>query len=106
MTLDEKLAALFPDVDSNTMLIYRCMADDAIKYYMNIDPTTTSDTIESTYESAVLQLISNKIKFDDMDGIKACTVSSTSVTYADNKGLSVTDDVKALLPRPYVRLLG
>jgi hypothetical protein len=107
MTFDEKLATLFPDLDASTLVIYRSMSCDAIRNYMNVDATIyTDDVVEATYQSGILQLISNKIKFDDMDGIKSTTVSSIGITYADNKGLAITDDVKALLPPPYVRVYG
>lgn len=107
MTLDEKLIALYSNVDSNKLLVYRGMASDAIKNYMNIDPLTTSDVIEATYESALIQLIGNKILQEDTGGIKSYTMSKTSVTYNDrNKGLNITDDVKVLLPLPFATIMG
>jgi Skp family chaperone for outer membrane proteins len=104
MTLDEKIQALYSDEDSLKLTIYRGMATDAIRNYMNVDDDNT--TIEQKYESALIQLIGNKIKYDNTDGVKSYIMSKTSVTYGNNNGLSITDDIKSLLPPPFVRLLG
>ncbi|MDV3426659.1 MAG: phage head-tail connector protein [Bacillota bacterium] len=106
MTLDEKLAALYSDVDDNKLLVYRGMATDAIKNYLNLDSNVTQATIEATYESALIQLIGNKINQDDAGNIKSYTMSKTSVTYANNSAFGISDDIKVLLPSPYIKLLG
>lgn len=106
MTLDEKINALYSDTDSNKLLVYRGMAADAIKNYLNLDSTTTQETIETNYESALLQLIGNKINQDDAGNIKSYTMSKTSVTYASNSAFSITEDIKILLPLPYAKLTG
>ncbi|WP_026887719.1 hypothetical protein [Clostridium beijerinckii] len=106
MTLDEKLTALFSDTDNTKLIIYRGMAADAIRNHLNLDSTITNDMIEINYESALIQLMDNKIKYEDTQGIKSYTMSKTSVTYVTNNGLEVTPDVAALLPRPFAKLLG
>lgn len=106
MTLDEKLTTLYSDTDSNKLLVYRCMASDAIKNYLNLDSTTTQATIEVAYESALIQLIGNKINQEDAGNIKSYTMSKTSVTYASNLAFEISKDIKTLLPAPYIKLLG
>jgi hypothetical protein len=104
MTLNEKLAVLYSETDSNKLSVYKDMSIDAIRNYMNI--SDTSDIIIQKYESAILQLVGNKIKTESANGIKSYTASKTSVTYADSNRFSITEDVKALLPKPYVKVLG
>ncbi|NMF04569.1 hypothetical protein ACUH7Y_09610 [Clostridium beijerinckii] len=104
MTLDEKLQALHPEVNSNKLIIYKGMAADAIRNHLNINDA--NDVIEQKYESAMLQLIENKIQYDSTNGVKSYTMSKTSVTYKDNKGFKITEDIEDLLPATFVKMLG
>lgn len=104
MTLDEKLQVLHPEVNSNKLMIYKGMATDAIRNHLNINDV--NDVIEQKYESALLQLVENKIQNDSANGVKSYTMSKTSVTYKDNKGFKITEDIENLLPATFVKLLG
>lgn len=76
----------------------------SIRKYLNKD--FTNDEIKINYPLAIKRLIINAKSLEDKAlGIQTISENATSVTYKDGIEFGViTDDVKALLPRPYIRL--
>ena len=82
-----------------------------IKNYLNVGTNAkyTDDYVLTTYSIAVEELIDNasEIKLLKTLGIKSKSDGVQSVTFADGvEAWVVTSDIKALLPLPYVRMIG
>ena len=76
------------------------MAETAIGKYLNND--LDNATIETTYPDAVLQHVIEALNRLGDEGIKVSQISSVQSTYE----LGISDSVKALLPLPFVRMMG
>lgn len=73
-----------------------------IKNYLNVE--WEEDYILSEYDFAVDQLIQNSKTSKSAD-IKSISEGNQSISYKDNSGpWTITDDVKAMLPKPYIKL--
>lgn len=73
-----------------------------IRNYLNVD--WDDDYILSEYDFVVDQLIENSKIFKSAD-IKSISEGNQSVSYKDNSGAwTITDDIKAMLPKPYIKL--
>ena len=73
-----------------------------IKNYLNVDWEDTY--ILSQYDFVVDQLIANSKTLKSAD-IKSMSEGNQSITYKDNSGAwTITDDIKAMLPKPYIKL--
>ena len=78
---------------------YKTMACDDIKNYLNRD--FDDEFIEAKFEIAVIRLMVKKIKQGAAGRqIKSYTQGERSVTYED----SIDDDIKTILPKPYLKL--
>ncbi|MGJ0908857.1 hypothetical protein [Clostridium botulinum] len=75
----------------------------AIKNYLNKD--SEDDYILTNYDLAVDQLIQNAAKLENIKtpGVKSMSEGNQSISF-DSNPWSITDDIKALLPTPYVRM--
>jgi hypothetical protein len=104
LTLDEKILILYPELEINKLSVYKDMGIDVIRNYLNTKES--NEAILQKYENALLQLIGNKVQSDTTNGIKSYSMSKTSITYGEDKGFRITDDIKSLLPTPYVKLMG
>jgi len=74
-----------------------------ITNYLNKD--LEDDYIMQNYDLAVEQLINNAAKLENIKtpGIKSMSEGNQSVSF-DSNPWTITEDVKALLPMPYVRM--
>ena len=73
-----------------------------IKNYLNVD--WEDSYILSEYDFVVDQLIQNSKNSKSSD-IKSISEGSQSISYKDNSGpWTVTDDIRAMLPKPYIKL--
>lgn len=73
-----------------------------IRNYLNVD--WDDDYILSEYDFVVDQLIENSKIFKSAD-IKSISEGNQSISYKDNSGAwTITDDIKAMLPKPYIKL--
>ncbi|SHK39504.1 hypothetical protein SAMN02745163_03748 [Clostridium cavendishii DSM 21758] len=104
MTLDEKLKILYKVTDLEVLNIYKDMACDSVKSYLNIEDT--NENIYKKYESALIEIIGNKIKSENNNGVKSYTASKMSITYEESSAFIITDKIKTLLPVPFVKLMG
>ncbi|MCW6094741.1 hypothetical protein LAV60_16325 [Clostridium sporogenes] len=75
-----------------------------IKNYLNKD--LEDNYILENYDLAVDQLIQNAAKLENITpGVKSMSEGNQSITYESNaNSWIITDDVKALLPTPCVRM--
>lgn len=73
-----------------------------IKNYLNVE--WEDSYFLSEYDFVVDQLIQNSKTSKSLD-IKSISEGNQSITYKDNSGpWTITDDVKAMLPKPYIKL--
>lgn len=73
-----------------------------IRNYLNVE--WEDSYILSEYDFVVDQLIQNSKASKSAD-IKSMSEGNQSVTYKDNSGpWTITDDIKAMLPKPYIKL--
>lgn len=76
-----------------------------IRNYIN--KNLTDDYIFTNFDLAVEQLISNAAKLDNIKtpGIKSKSEGNQSITFESGfESWTITPDIKALLPTPYVRM--
>ncbi|AUM92686.1 hypothetical protein [Clostridium botulinum] len=76
-----------------------------IKNYLNKD--LEDNYILENYDLAVEQLINNAAKLENIKtpGVKSMSEGNQSISFESGAGSwTITDDVKALLPTPYVRM--
>lgn len=76
----------------------------AIRKYLNKD--FTDDEIKTNYPLAIKRLIINAKNLESkVIDVQSVSENSTSITYKDGVEFGVvTNDVKALLPKPYIKL--
>ncbi|MBK5243165.1 MAG: hypothetical protein JJD95_18445 [Clostridium sp.] len=82
-----------------------------IKNYLNIGPNVkyTDEYMMLNFELAIDELVESSlaIKSIKTTGIKSKSDGVQSVTFADGiEAWTITDNVKMLLPLPYVRIMG
>jgi len=82
-----------------------------IKGYLNVvgNPIWTDQYVLENYGIAVEAFIekANKINLIKIPGVKSKSDGVQSVTFVDGvEAWSITDDIKTLLPLPFVRLFG
>ncbi|WP_045516313.1 hypothetical protein [Clostridium sporogenes] len=76
-----------------------------IRNYLNND--LEDDYILENYDLAVEQLINNAAKLENIKtpGVKSMSEGNQSIAFENGASAwNITDDVKALLPTPYVRM--
>ncbi|MBY6797082.1 hypothetical protein HYH85_12550 [Clostridium botulinum] len=76
-----------------------------IRNYLNKD--LTDDYIMKSYDLAVDQLVNNAAKLENITpGVKSMSEGNQSISFESGAGAwSITDDIKTLLPTPFVRML-
>lgn len=73
-----------------------------IKNYLNVD--WEDEYILTKYDFVVDQLIENS-KLASNASIKSISEGNQSISYKDNSGAwTITDDIKAMLPKPYIKM--
>lgn len=82
--------------------LYINIATRLIKNYIN-NKKFSNDYIKKEYEDVIILIVTNALSFKN-DGIKQITEGDTSIVYLDDKAFYVTDDIKPLLPVPYVKM--
>ncbi len=76
-----------------------------IRNYLNKD--FSDDYIKKNYELAIDQLIENASKINSAKsvGVKSMSEGNQSISYESGiEAWTITPDVRALLPNPYVRM--
>lgn len=73
-----------------------------IKNYLNVD--WEDEYILTKYDFVIEQLIENS-KMAANASIKSISEGNQSISYKDNSGAwTITDDIKAMLPKPYIKM--
>ena len=105
--MNEKIMQLYPNTNPLVLDVYKGIAIDLIESYLkNINVSVKKEEIESKYESALLLVVCNAIEGKNTNNIKQMSQGNKSITYGENKAFIISDDVKALLPLPRVKMMG
>lgn len=88
------------DQNESILAIYIRRADTAISNYLNNGLDST--VIEEKYPDAIIEYVTECFTKKGNESLKQFTQGSRQGTYVDG----LTEDVKALLPPPYAKLMG
>jgi hypothetical protein len=102
----EDLHTLLPNTDEYTdpiLTIYKNRAITFIKNYLNSN--YDSAYIEANFQEAIILLVCNTCSGKGKENIQSESQGSRSKTYK-TVTLLMSDDIKALLPLPRLRLMG
>lgn len=83
---------------------YENMAIQAIRKYLNKD--FSDDNIKQNFKYAMNRII-NKAKQLDASkpvGVKSFNAGSISMTFDNTTQFAIDDEIKALLPTPYIKM--
>lgn len=84
---------------------YEQIAVIAIKNYLNKD--FADDYIKQKFGLAIKRFISNTKTLDSSKVVGASSISENGSSISFREGIeagTITDDIKALLPNPYIRM--
>lgn len=83
---------------------YEEMAVESIRTYLN--KNFTDDYIRKRFKFAIKKMIiKSKNIEDNPTGVKSISEGDIKITYADtNFGIMIDDEIKGLLPSPYVKM--
>lgn len=82
--------------------LYINIATRLIKNYINNDKFTL-EYIKKDFEDIIVLIVVNALTSEN-DGIRQISEGDTSISYFDNKSFCITDDIKALLPTPFIKM--
>lgn len=100
------LLGITTDKEDTKINIYISMAKEIIKKYLNNESFDDS-YIEENFSMAIILIVTNAYeckKNGNAGNIKSISQGSRSITYGEDKAFCINDDVKALLPAPYIKL--
>jgi hypothetical protein len=92
----------FTEEEDNFKLYIR-RAITIIKNYLN-NSTFDDVYIETNFPDAIIELCIFAYRNKGKENIKSITQGARSVTYSDGSVFAISDNVKALLPQPYIRM--
>lgn len=101
MSVLDDTKILLGSTEDAVIQIYINRGKTLIRNYLNMKDTDTTD-IELTYPDAVICYVIESYRKRGLEGTKQFSQGSRSGTLTD--GLS--NEVKSLLPKPYIRLMG
>ena len=99
----EELQNNYPKINSKKLELYLDIALVKIKNYLNTDMTDNS--LVDNYRTAIIVAIDNEINLADKKNISTIKEGNISITYKENSS-KLSSEVKALLPRPFIKLMG
>lgn len=99
----EELQNNYPKINSKKLELYLDIALVKIKNYLNTDMDKI--TLIDNYKTAIIVEIDNEINLADKKNISTIKEGNISITYKENSS-KLSSEVKALLPRPFVKLMG
>lgn len=100
------LIGVTTDKEDSKINIYINMATEVIKKYLSNDAFDNS-YIQDNFSMAIILIVTNAYeckKNGNAGNIKSISQGSRSITYGEDKAFCINDDVKALLPVPYIKL--
>ena len=102
--LIEDLIKLNPKIEDFKLQLYQDVVISKIKNYLNLTDSS-DDVIIKNYSTAIKVGVCDEIQRNKHKNIRTMTQGQRSVTYSDSK-TSLSDDVKDLLPKPFIKLMG
>lgn len=99
----EELQNNYPKINSKKLELYLDIALVKIKNYLNTDMDKI--TLIDNYKTAIIVAIDNEINLADKKNISMIKEGNISITYKENSS-KLSSEVKALLPRPFIKLMG
>ena len=95
-------------VSTLPLLAETATAIEKIKGYLNVtgNPKWTKEYVLSNYGIAVQLLVEKAESYKVMPGVKSFSEGGQSMTFSDEGKWTITDDIKDLLPAPFVKLMG
>ena len=99
----EELQNNYPKINSKKLELYLDIALVKIKNYLNTDMDKI--TLMDNYKTAIIVAIDNEINLADKKNISMIKEGNISITYKENSS-KLSSEVKALLPRPFIKLMG
>ena len=99
----EELQKNYPKINSKKLELYLNISLVKIKNYLNTDMGKI--TLINNYKTAIIVAIDNEINLADKKNISTIKEGNISITYKENSS-KLSSEVKALLPRPFIKLMG
>ena len=99
----EELQNNYPKINSKKLELYLDISLVKIKNYLNTDMDKI--TLIDNYKTAIIVAIDTEINLADKKNISMIKEGNISITYKENSS-KLSSEVKALLPRPFVKLMG
>lgn len=99
----EELQNNYPKINSKKLELYLDISLVKIKNYLNTDMDKI--TLIDNYKTAIIVAIDNEINLVDKKNISMIKEGNISITYKENSS-KLSSEVKALLPRPFIKLMG
>lgn len=99
----EELQNNYTKIDSKKLKLYFDISLVKINKYLNID--MDKSTLINKYKTAIIVAIGNEINLADKKNISTIKEGNLSITYKNNSS-KLSSEVKALLPTPFVKLMG
>ena len=93
------------DKEDVKLKLYIKIAVTLIKEYLNNDNFNDS-YIEENFNMAIVIIVCNAYEFKksgSSGNIKSMTQGGRSITYGNDKGFYITDEIKQMLPTPFVK---
>ncbi len=84
------------------------IAVEKIKGYLNVTghPKWTKEYVLSNFGVAVQLLVEKAKGFKVMAGVKSFSEGGQSMTFSDEGKWTITNDIKEMLPAPFVKMMG
>lgn len=99
------LLSIKDNSQDDLITLYINRAISVIINYIN-NEKYDKEYVTEHFEEAIICLVENAYKENTSSakGIKSQSQGARSITYADEKGFTITDDIKSLLPTPFIRM--
>ncbi|NFL87476.1 phage head-tail connector protein [Clostridium botulinum] len=101
----KELLGIKNESEDSKLNLYIKMAITLIKKYLNNENFDDS-YIEENFSMAIILIVSNAYEYKksgNKGNIKSISQGARNITYGDNTAFCITDDIKALLPAPYIK---
>lgn len=101
------LLGIKDDESDDLLYLYIKRATYTIRVYLNTDKYTDEELL-NLYGEAIKSLVidARRIETSKSKGIKSIAQGARSITYADDKSFTISDEVRAILPVPYLKMGG
>ena len=97
------LLGITADNEDFKLNIYISIAIALIKKYLNNDAFDDS-YIQENFNMAIILIVTNAYECKKNGNLKSRTQGARSETYYDNTAFCINDDIRAILPVPYIKM--